>query len=154
MDWLTMRAMRWHIFAIEKPKLDFARLGIEEYAGRVKPFAPVEVHFLKASSPAGERLALLERSKGMFRVVLDERGEHTTSRGLAKKMAAWELHGRRDFAVLVGGADGHTDEVRQAAGWMWSLSTLTLQHELALVVALEQLYRAYTIKAGLPYHRD
>jgi 23S rRNA (pseudouridine1915-N3)-methyltransferase len=146
--------MRWHIIAIGKPKLEFARLGIEEYAARLKPFAPVTLHYLKASSREGESLALLERSKGMLRVVLDERGAHVPSRELAHKLSAWEMQGPRDLALLVGGADGHSDEVRQAAGWMWSLSKLTLQHELALVVALEQLYRAYTIKAGLPYHRD
>jgi 23S rRNA (pseudouridine1915-N3)-methyltransferase len=90
----------------------------------------------------------------MFRVVLDERGEHLRSEALAAKVAGWEMHGPRDFALLVGGADGHAAELLQAAGWKWSLSQLTLQHELALVVALEQLYRAYTIKAGMPYHRD
>ena len=146
--------MRWHVIAIGKPKLSFARLGIEEYAARLKPFAPVTVEYLKVSSPTGESVALLERSKGMFRVLLDEKGEHPESRGFAKKIGEWEMQGPRDFALLVGGADGHTDELRKAAGWMWSLSKLTLQHELALVVALEQLYRAYTIKAGLPYHRD
>jgi 23S rRNA (pseudouridine1915-N3)-methyltransferase len=146
--------MRWHIFAVGKPKLDFARLGVEEYLDRMKPFATTEVIYLKSTVQAGESLALLERSKGMFRVVLDERGEHVASRALAKRIGEWELHSKRDLALLVGGADGHTDELRQAAGWTWSLSKLTLQHELALVVAIEQLYRAYTIKGGLPYHRD
>jgi 23S rRNA (pseudouridine1915-N3)-methyltransferase len=146
--------MRWHIFVIGKPKLDFARLGVEEYLGRLKPFAPAEIVYLKSTVQAGESLALLERSKAMFRVVLDERGEHLGSRALAKRIGDWELHSKRDLALLIGGADGHTDDVRQAAGWTWSLSKLTLQHELALVVALEQLYRAYTIKSGLPYHRD
>ena len=70
-----------------------------------------------------------------------------------QKIGTWEQHGPRDFALLIGGADGHTDELRQAANWTWSLSKLILQHELALVVLLEQLYRAYTIKSGLPYHR-
>ena len=146
--------MRWHIFAIGKPKLDFARLGIDEYAARLKPFAPVRLEYLKAAPGADESRALLERSEGMFRVVLDERGAHVTSRELAKKIDAWEQRGPRDFALLVGGADGHTDALREAADWTWSLSKLTLQHELALVVTVEQLYRAYTIKAGLPYHRD
>jgi 23S rRNA (pseudouridine1915-N3)-methyltransferase len=146
--------MRWNIFAIGKPKLDFARLGIEDYASRMKPFASVRIDYLKSTGQAGESLALLERSKGMWRIVLDERGEHVTSRELAKKIGAWEQHGPRDFALLIGGADGHTDELRQAANWTWSLSKLTLQHELALVLVVEQLYRAYTIKAGLPYHRD
>jgi len=149
-----MGAMRWHLFAIGKPKLDFARTGIEEYAARLKPFVPVEVHYLKAPSRAGESVTLLERSKGMFRVVLDERGDHLASRAFAQKIGEWEQHGPRDFALLIGGADGHSEELRQAAGWTWALSKLTFQHELALVVALEQLYRAYTIKAGLPYHRD
>lgn len=146
--------MRWHIFAVGKPKLDFARLGIEEYAARMRPFVPLTIEYLKATTRPGESLALLERSKGMFRVVLDERGGAVTSRALAAKFAEWEMHGPRDVALLIGGADGHTDDVRQAAGWLWSLSPLTLQHELALVVVLEQLYRACTIKAGMPYHRD
>lgn len=144
--------MRWHILAIGKPKLEYARLGVQEYLARLKPFAPTEITFLK--SGGAESLALLERSKAMFRIVLDERGEQVTSRALAKKIGEWELHSKRDLALIVGGADGHIDELRQAAGWCWSLGKLTLQHELALVVAIEQLYRAYTIKAGLPYHRD
>ncbi|HEV7867339.1 MAG TPA: 23S rRNA (pseudouridine(1915)-N(3))-methyltransferase RlmH [Chthoniobacteraceae bacterium] len=146
--------MRWHIFAVGKPKLEFARLGIEDYAARLKPFAPVTLNYLKATSQAGESLALLERSKGMFRIVMDERGAEVSSRAFATQLSQWEMHGPRDFAVLVGGANGHDETVRQAAGWQWSLSRLTLQHELALLVALEQLYRAYTIKAGLPYHRE
>ena len=146
--------MRWQVFAIGKPKLDFARIGIDEYAARMRPFAPMQMNYLKASAQAGESAALLERSKGMLRIVLDERGEEVTSRELAKKISDLEMHGKRDIAIIIGGANGHTDEVRQAAGWLWSLSKLTLQHELALVVAMEQLYRAYTIKSGLPYHRD
>ncbi len=151
--WFTA-TMRLHLFVIGKPRLDFARLGVEEYAGRMKPFVPLELHYLKASTQAGESLALVERSNGMFRVVLDERGHEITSRALASKLAEWEQHGPRDVAVLCGGADGHTDTLRQAAGWLWSLSRLTLQHELALVLTLEQLYRACTIRTGHPYHRD
>jgi len=149
-----MPAMRFHVFVIGKPKLEFARLGVEEYVARLRPYVPVELHFLKATTQAGESLALLERSKAMFRVVLDEKGEEVTSRGLAQKLGEWEMHGPRDIAFLIGGADGHTEEVRQAAGWRWSLSRLTLQHEFALVLALEQLYRAGTIRTGHPYHRD
>ena len=146
--------MRFHVVVIGKPKLDFARLGVEEYLSRLRQFAEVRVDFVKATARDRESAALMERTEGMLRVVLDERGEHVDSRGLAKKLAGWEMHGPRDVALIVGGADGHTDELRQAAGWLWSLSRLTLQHELALVVALEQLYRACTIKGGLPYHRD
>ena len=146
--------MRWQVFAIGKPRLDFARIGIDEYVARMRPFAPMQMNYLKATTQAGESLALVERSKGMLRIVLDERGEEVTSRALAKKISDLEMRGKRDIAILIGGADGHTDELRESAGWLWSLSRLTLQHELALLVAMEQLYRAYTIKSGLPYHRD
>ena len=152
-SWNEITNMRWHIIAIGKPKLEYARLGIEEYAARLKPFVPVTVQYLKAGAD-GESLALLNRSKGMMRIVLDERGTHLGSRDLALQINKWEVEGPRDFALLIGGADGHSEALRQAAGWSWSLGKMTLQHELALVVALEQLYRAYTIKAGLPYHRD
>jgi 23S rRNA (pseudouridine1915-N3)-methyltransferase len=146
--------MRWHIFAIGKPKLDFAKLGIEEYAARLKPFVEVRFEYLKGSTQAQESSALTERTKAMFRVVLDERGAEISSRAFASRITEWETHSKRDFALIIGGADGHTEGLRSGADWTWALSRLTLQHELALVIALEQLYRAYTIKAGMPYHRD
>lgn len=147
--------MNWSIFAIGKPKLGFARAGVEEYAGRMKPFAPVTLECLKAApSREAESAALLARSGKMFRIVLDERGVEVTSRALAEKIAGWEGQSVKSVAVLIGGADGHTGALRRSADWIWSLSKLTLQHELALVVLYEQLYRAYSIKAGLPYHRD
>ena len=146
--------MHWRILAIGKPKLSFARSGIEEYAGRLQPFAPVQIDYLKASRREEESAALSEKSEGMLRIILDERGAEVTSRALAEKISGWEQNRTKGIALLVGGADGHTPELRKSADWLWSLSRLTLQHELALVVMLEQLYRAYTIKAGLPYHRE
>ena len=146
--------INWHVFAIGKPKLDFARAGIEEYAWRLKPFAQISVHYLKASARDAGSAALLQRSEGMLRVVLDERGDLVTSRALSIRVTKFEQRKDRDVALLVAGADGHSDAVRAAGDWVWSLSKLTLQHEIALAVALEQIYRAYTIKAGLPYHRD
>ena len=146
--------MHWRVFAIGKPKLAYAKAGVEEYAARLRPFAPLEIDWLKNSTREAESGALLERSAGYFRIIMDERGEHLASRALAGRLAQWEQSRTKGIALLVGGADGHTEELRRQADWLWSLSKLTLQHELALVVALEQIYRAYAIKAGLPYHRD
>ncbi|MEI7959028.1 MAG: 23S rRNA (pseudouridine(1915)-N(3))-methyltransferase RlmH [Verrucomicrobiota bacterium] len=146
--------MNWYIFAIGKPRLGFARAGVEEYADRLRAFAPVTLEYLKSSNREAESALLLARSEGMFRIVLDERGDEPVSRSVAAKIAAWEQASVKSAAILIGGADGHTDALRRMAGWTWALSKLTLQHELALVVLYEQLYRAYTIKAGTPYHRD
>ncbi len=143
------------ILAIGKPKLAFAKLGVEEYAGRLRPWVTCQLDYLKAGTRESESAALLERSEGLIRVILDERGEQITSRALASRISAWEQTGTvKGIAILIGGADGHTEELRRTAHWMWSLSKLTLQHEMAFVLVLEQLYRAYTIKAGTPYHRD
>ena len=140
--------MNWHIFTIGKPRLAFAREGVDEYARRMKPFVAVKLEAVKTPD------LLRQRSEGMLRIVLDERGEQLTSRELAQQITAWEHTGTKSVAILIGGADGHMDALRQSADRIWSLSRLTLQHELALVVLYEQLYRAYSIKAGLPYHRD
>lgn len=146
--------MNWNIFAIGKPKLGFARAGLEEYAGRLCGFTTVKLEFLKSGTREAESGLLLQRSEGMFRIVLDERGDQLGSRALAGKISGWEQHSVKSVALLIGGADGHTDTLRKAANWTWALSELTFQHELALVVLLEQIYRAYSIKVGLPYHRD
>lgn len=147
--------MQWRVLAIGRPKLSYAKLGIEEYADRLKPTINLQLDYLKVGTRQTESAALLERSEGMLRVVLDERGEQLTSRAFAAKITSWENMGAvKSVALLIGGADGHTEELKQSARWLWSLGPLTLQHELALLVALEQVYRAYTIKAGTPYHRD
>jgi 23S rRNA (pseudouridine1915-N3)-methyltransferase len=147
--------MRLKIIAVGKPKLPFAKAGVEEYSGRLRPWVDSALDFVKAGSQESESAALLERSAGCLRIVLDERGEEVTSRALAGRITQWEQDGSiKAVAILIGGADGHTNQLRSAAQWTWSLSKLTLQHEMALVLVLEQLYRAFTIKAGTPYHRD
>ena len=86
-------------------------------------------------------------------MVLDPHGQCLTSREISAKIAQWQEEAR-DVAFLIGGADGHDQSLLDQADFHWSLGPLTLQHELALVVMLEQLYRARTILAGHPYHRD
>lgn len=85
-------------------------------------------------------------------VALDERGEQWSSVELAGRLARWEQdHGR--VALLVGGPDGLDPSVRDRAGTCWSLSRLTLPHGLVRVLLAEQLYRAWSILNGHPYHR-
>ena len=146
--------MKWQIWTIGKPKLTYARLGVEEYLKRVEGFANFELHHLKNSDTTRESTQLLEHTVDTFRIVLDERGELVTSRLLSLHMGNWEQQSIKTVSLIIGGADGHTAELRSKADWLWSLSTLTLQHEMALVFVLEQIYRAYTIRKGLPYHRE
>ena len=145
--------MKWRLLTVGKPALAYAKAGREEYLGRLAKFAPVEHLTVKTSDKTRESADLLARSEGCFRVVLHERGTAVTSRQLAAKVDEWRL-AARPVAIIVGGSDGHSQPLLDAADFLWSLGPLTLQHELALVVALEQLYRARTILAGHPYHRD
>ena len=146
--------MQWHLFAIGKPKLGFAREGVAEYAKRLGPFAPVTIDYIKPAGGETESTALLRRSDGMHRIALDERGKQWTSVEFAAQVTQWEHDRVKSIALLIGGADGHSEELRAKANALWSLSKLTLQHELALVLVMEQIYRAYTIKAGTAYHRE
>jgi len=98
-------------------------------------------------------LRVAERVGGARRVVLDERGIQPTSVELADRIAIDRDRSTSAWVVCIGGAFGHSDAFRDTADWTWSLSSLTLPHELALVVAIEQLYRAHTILRGEPYHK-
>jgi len=86
-------------------------------------------------------------------IALDERGTEFTSRQLAEQLEGW-LANYSDVAFLVGGADGLADRCRQKADRVWSLSKLTLPHALVRVVLAEQIYRAWTLVQGHPYHRE
>ncbi|MEN8754737.1 MAG: 23S rRNA (pseudouridine(1915)-N(3))-methyltransferase RlmH [Akkermansiaceae bacterium] len=146
--------MTWRILAAGKPALDYAKKGIAEYLKRLSRGAKVELVYLKAGASEAVSADLLARSEGTFRVALDERGKDWTTDEFVKKVNVWEMDpGIKTVSLLIGASDGHSAELRAKADAIWALSPLTLQHELALVVLLEQLYRAYTIKRGEPYHR-
>lgn len=145
--------MHWRLIVVGKPALDYAARGVAEYLGRIQRYARTELVYLKDGSPAELAARYAKAAEGCWKVVLDERGEMPTTAQLRTLVDRWEMAGTKRVALLIGGADGHPESMRQQADYVLALSRLTLQHELALVVALEQVYRIYTLKNGEPYHR-
>ena len=87
-------------------------------------------------------------------VVLDERGANISSKEFSEKLVSWQDCGCKQIALLIGGADGHHTSLRQEADLILSFGKMTLPHMLMRLVLCEQLYRAYTISIGHPYHKD
>jgi len=85
-------------------------------------------------------------------IALDERGSAWSTVVLAQRLAAWRTDGR-DVALLVGGADGLSDTCKARSSASWALSAATLPHALVRVLVAEQIYRAWTVLTGHPYHR-
>ncbi|MEM6821313.1 MAG: 23S rRNA (pseudouridine(1915)-N(3))-methyltransferase RlmH [Verrucomicrobiota bacterium] len=147
-------SLKIRICSVGKPRLGYARSGVDEYFGRLKHYQETNWAVVKAGNSMDEGKQLIKSTEGCYRVLLDEVGSQWTSRQLAACLETWELEQQKPIAFIIGGADGHSSEIRKAVDSQWSLGKLTLQHELALVVLLEQLYRAQTIRRGEPYHRD
>jgi 23S rRNA (pseudouridine1915-N3)-methyltransferase len=122
----------------------------EEFVKRAQRYEPVE---LRMHETEAALLAAVERGRGAQQVVLlDSRGKSLTSEELAAHFERWRDGGTRQLVLAIGPADGWSAEAREQAQMVLSLGTMTLPHELALVVAAEQTYRALTILAGHPYH--
>ena len=146
--------MHWKVVTVGKPALSWARQGAEDYLKRLQRGGQWEWVVLKNAPVEQVTERMLAASEGCVRVVLDERGKAWRSLELARWVDTQQQAGVKRGALLIGGADGHSAVLRQVADVCWSLSALTLQHELALIVALEQMYRAGTILRGEPYHRE
>ncbi len=152
--------MRYHIVAVGALKRGFYAEGATFYLKRLRAFGKVEVSEVKesrASLPEAKRLEsaqLLRVAQGGYRVALDEGGRLFGSAALAEHVAKLELRGVSSLSLLLGGAAGHSPDLEQSVDETWSLSPLTLPHDLARLVLLEQLYRVETIRAGHPYHRE
>lgn len=86
-------------------------------------------------------------------ILLDEQGRQLSSLDLAGRLGSWQSDGR-DLVFVIGGPDGVSQEVRDRADFTWSLSNLTLPHGLARVLFAEQMYRAWSLQVGHPYHRE
>lgn len=146
--------MKWQIAAVGKPSLSYAKDGVAEYEKRLRRYATVSIDLLpKDLGKEKNGRQQLQMSEGALRIVLDERGQSWTTKDFAEQVESWQMNGVKKAAILIGGADGHSGETRAAADHVVSLSGFTLQHELALLVLVEQLYRVYTVMRGEPYHR-
>ena len=146
--------MRWKIVAVGKPALSYARQGMDDYLKRLSHYTKAEFVPLKdGPRDEVESRMLKATAGGVIRIALDERGASWTTEAFRMKVDQWEMEGVREGAFLIGGADGHSPSLRESCDHVLQLSAMTMQHELALVVLLEQLYRVYTIKRGEPYHR-
>jgi len=137
--------------------------GVAEFQARLPREWRFEVlEIAVAARGANADIDRLKRAEGekMLRaipagadvVAFDERGETLTTVQWAKALQQWQQHGR-DVALLIGGPDGLAPECLARSSRKWSLSRLTLPHALARVLVLEQLYRAWTVTQGHPYHR-
>lgn len=147
--------MNLRVIVAGKPALAYAKAGVDEYLKRLARSGGCELVTVKAGSSDEVSARLLERSQGCHRIALDERGEPLGTREFSRRLESLEHRGDvKTVAFLIGAADGHTEALRKSCDLLLSLSTFTLQHELALLVLLEQLYRVATLKSGSPYHRD
>ena len=137
----------------------------DEYTKRLGPYWPTQVAEVtaKVSSADAEhqeiekflsKLKTQTGAGGLRIIALDERGKQFSSRDFSQKLTHFEETGCHTLVFIIGGADGHTEALRQQADLLLGLSKLTLPHMLVRPVILEQIYRAATIKDNHPYHRD
>ena len=155
--------MKLLIVAVGQRVPDWAQTAWDDYAKRFPPELKVELKAVKTEPRGSKTLDTLyaaERARieaviprGARVVALDERGTALTTVALAAKLKAWQL-GADDVALVIGGPDGLDPSFRQAAHERIRLSDLTLPHAMARVLLIEQLYRAWSINASHPYHRE
>ena len=129
--------------------------GFHEYARRMPPEVRVELVELKPDktrADEGKRM-LAALPDGATLLALDERGKAVSTQGLSVMLSGW-MRDASHPVFAIGGADGLADEVKERADKLVSLSALTLPHQHVRVVLAEQLYRAWTILARHPYHRE
>ncbi len=139
--------MRIKIIAVGKVKKEYIKKGIMDYSKRVVHYIPFEIVEVKEEH--------LNRfiDADAFNVLLDEKGKALTSTAFALFIEKMMISSVKDIVFFVGGAEGFSDESRKKADFLLSLSKMTLPHEMARMVLVEQIYRAFTIIRGEKYHK-
>jgi len=136
--------------AIGRLKEQYLLAAEAEYTKRLRPYCTLAV-----TEPADERALLAALPASAHLYAFDERGEQLTSQQFADLLAAEASHGAgAPIVFAIGGADGHTDELRKRARKLIAFGRLTIAHRLVRILVLEQLYRAMKINKGEPYHRE
>lgn len=156
--------MKLYLICIGRRVADWVAAGYSDYARRLPPECALQLIEVEPArrtrhTPAeqvraeeGRRL-LKAVPKGAEVIALDEHGQSLSTQALSERMRAWLADGR-DRAFLVGGAEGLASECLKQASAVWSLSALTFPHQLVRIILAEQIYRAWSLIQGHPYHRD
>lgn len=154
--------MRIEILAVDRLRAPWARAAMREYLERIAHYCKVARREVRPARGAGARavdeegerlLAAAGDRPGSRRVALAPGGDTLTSEGWAAMLSAWQQEGAGRVVFLVGGAGGISAAALAQADRRVSLGRQTLSHELAQVVLVEQIYRAFTILRGEPYHK-
>ncbi len=152
------------VIAVGKLKEKFWVAACEEYLKRLKGYAKVHVAEVSDRDPAkcgGDESARKAEGKDILRalpahshvMLLDVQGRQLSSEGIAARIDALALGGESDITFIIGGSSGVSQEVYDASHETLSFGRITLPHNLARVVLLEQIYRAFKINRGEPYHK-
>jgi len=144
--------MKIELIKIGKPTTQESRVLVDMYLTRTKVLNPIEkIEFKDLEALKSRNKTLF--SAGQWVVVLDERGKEWTSPELSQQFKKWlENPAIKSVSFVIGGPYGLDEEIRKRANTVWSLSKGTLPSDLAWVMASEQIYRAFTILKGMPYH--
>src|SRR2546429_2393991 len=143
-----------------KTKDEHLRALVAEYLKRLQRFVRCEV--IETRDFSGSDRARVEKESAAllaaitdssFMMLLDVDGCEWNSQELAEQVRRWGNDSVKEIAIVIGGQDGVSSEVAERAQKKWRLSRLTLTHEMARVLAVEQIYRAYTINRGMPYQK-
>jgi 23S rRNA (pseudouridine1915-N3)-methyltransferase len=156
--------MKLVVVAVGQRVPDWAQTAWDDYAKRFPPEIKLELKAIKTEPRTNNKntAALMQAEcerieaaipRGARIVVLDERGKNTSTVQLAARLAEWQLGGT-DVALVIGGPDGLDPDFKKSAQETLRLSDLTLPHAMVRVLLVEQLYRAWSVNAGHPYHRE
>ena len=141
--------MKIRIVMLGKTRRPEIRAIIDDYVARIRRFGEVQLTELREDSAAS--LRKLELDSAATVILLDAGGKNQTSDQFAKWLGETRDRGAREIVFLCGDAEGFPDALRRRAAQKLSLSSLTYSHELARIMLVEQLYRAFAILAGHPY---
>ena len=152
------------LLAVGKCRKPYLRQGVSDYIERIRRYASLEQIELredraprKGTTPGdrdreGERI-LRNLPENAYVVVVDPAGDTCSSDALARRIQKLRIEGMSRIALVIGGPCGLASQVIRRADWRLSLSSFTFPHETARLVLLEQIYRAFTIMRGEPYHK-
>lgn len=155
--------MRLEVLLLNKTKESYLQQGVGDYLHRLRRYVVVELVEIKVKNPStksdseikARESSQLDRrvTEGSYRIALDNRGQQLSSEKFASLLTDLEDRAIKTVSFIIGGPLGLAEEQLHKANQVLSLSAMTFTHDMTRLILLEQIYRAYTIKAGTSYHK-